>query len=171
MPILPIFSYPTPILSQIADVVQFPLDASDKELIRNMWLTVEDQGVGLAAPQVNVPKKICIITLDPEMLPKKQKIKNNFVMINPEIVFYSEVVCKIIEGCLSFPEQYYRIERPTNITVKFQNEKGKWEQLNASGWLSRVIQHEVDHLNGQLFIHKGGVKIEPDSTNGERIID
>ncbi len=171
MSVLKIHSYPTKILSQSAAEVAFPLDLETKNLIRDMWETVEDSGVGLAAPQVDVSKRICIITLDPEMLPKKLKIKNNFVMINPEITFYSEVTCNIIEGCLSFPEQYYKIVRPQNIVVKFQNEKGKWQEIKANGWLSRVIQHEVDHLNGQLFINKGGQKIEPEKLDRSQVVD
>jgi peptide deformylase len=171
MSVLPILTYPHPILDQNAQLVSFPLSPDDKKLIQDMWHTVDDQGVGLAAPQVGVSKKICIITLDPEMLPKKTKIKNNFVMINPEIVFESEVLCNIVEGCLSFPQEYYKITRPSNITARFQNEKGKYEEIKASGWLSRVIQHEVDHLNGRLFINIGGVKITHDQLNGERVID
>ena len=171
MAVLKIFTYPTQILSQKANLVQFPLSNNTKTLIHDMWDTVRDKGVGLAAPQVNVSKQVCIITLDPEMIPKKQKVRNNFVMINPEIIFYSEVTCKIIEGCLSFPEQYYKIDRPQNIVVKFQNEKGKYEEIKASGWLSRVIQHEVDHLDGNLFINKGGTKIEPKQIEGEVVVD
>lgn len=171
MSVLQIFTYPTKILQAKADTVTFPLDGETKQLIADMWDTVRDQGVGLAAPQVDVSKQICIITLDPEMIPKRQKIKNNFVMINPQITFYSSVECNIVEGCLSFPKQYYKIQRPQNITVKFQNEKGRWEQINASGWLSRVIQHEVDHLNGDLFINKGGQKIEVEDLDDREIVD
>jgi peptide deformylase len=172
MSILEIITYPNPILDLQAQSVQFPLSPQDKTLIADMWQTVDSKGVGLAAPQVSVSKKICIICLDPEMMPKSQKIKNNFVMINPEITFSSQVKANIIEGCLSFPEQYYKIIRPSNIIAKFQNEKGKWQHLKASGWLSRVIQHEVDHLNGKLFINMGGQKIETDDIkNRKEIVD
>jgi peptide deformylase len=170
MSILEIITYPHPTLDLQAQEVKFPLTAQDKTLISDMWQTVEDKGVGLAAPQVNVSKKICIICLDPEMIPKNQKIKNNFVMINPEVTFFSQVKSNIIEGCLSFPEQYYKIIRPSNIIVKFQNEKGKWESIKASGWLSRVIQHEVDHLNGELFINMGGEKLERENIKNKREI-
>jgi peptide deformylase len=172
MSILEIITYPHPTLDLQAQTVQFPLALEDKTLIADMWETVDTKGVGLAAPQVDVSKRICIICLDPEMIPKNQKIKNNFVMINPEITFLSQVKANIIEGCLSFPEQYYKIVRPSNIIVKFQNEKGKWESIKASGWLSRVIQHEVDHLNGKLFINMGGEKIETESIkNRKEIVD
>ncbi len=172
MSILKIITYPNVILDSQALPVKFPLSPDDKTLISDMWETVDSKGVGLAAPQVSVSKKICIICLDSEMIPKNQKIKNNFVMINPEITFSSQVNSNIIEGCLSFPEQYYKINRPSNIIVKFQNEKGKWEFVKAGGWLSRVIQHEVDHLNGKLFINIGGQKIETnDIKNRKEIVD
>jgi peptide deformylase len=170
MSILEIITYPHPTLDLHAQTVNFPLSPEDKALISDMWQTVEDKGVGLAAPQVNVSKKICIICLDPEMMPKGHKIKNNFVMINPEITFFSQVQSNIIEGCLSFPEQYYKIIRPTNIIVKYFNEKGKPEIIKASGWLSRVIQHEVDHLNGKLFINMGGEKLERENIKNKREI-
>jgi peptide deformylase len=169
--VLKIYSYPTEILKSKAKKVDFPLPQEIKTLIRDMWETVEDKGVGLAAPQVNESLQVCIICLDPEMLPKNQKIKNNFVIINPEIIFYSQVECKIVEGCLSFPEQYYEIQRPQNIILNYQDEKGKPQQIKASGWLSRVIQHEVDHLNGELFINKGGRKIETSKVDKTKIVD
>lgn len=172
MSLLEIITYPNPILDLQAATIKFPLSSEDKILIASMWETVDTKGVGLAAPQVSVSKQICIICLDPEMIPKNQKIKNNFVMINPEITFMSQVKANIIEGCLSFPEQYYKINRPSNIIVKFQNEKGKWEFVKAGGWLSRVIQHEVDHLSGKLFINMGGEKIETgDIKNRKEIVD
>jgi peptide deformylase len=167
---LNIITYPHPTLDLNAQYVKFPLSSEDKTLISDMWQTVEEKGVGLAAPQVDVSKKICIICLDPEMIPKNLKIKNNFVMINPEITFFSQVKANIIEGCLSFPDQYYKINRPSNIIAKFQNEKGKWEFVKASGWLSRVIQHEVDHLSGKLFINMGGEKLERENIKNTREI-
>jgi peptide deformylase len=181
---LPIITYPNKILSQKAAMVEFPLDLKTKELIKNMWQTVEDKGVGLAAPQVNVSKQLCIIRLDSEMANKKDK-KLEFVMINPKITFYSEVQKNMIEGCLSFPDQYYEIKRPLNICVEFwtianfaeiiqnpnKKEILKKQQLKATNWMARVIQHEVDHLNGELFIFKGGQKIESKDLNGREIID
>ena len=96
---LKIVEYPNPILSLVAKKVDFPLSSSTKELIRSMWETVDGVGVGLAAPQVGHSLQLCIIGLDPDRVPKKQKIKNNFVMINPSIVFASEVQSNMIEGC------------------------------------------------------------------------
>jgi peptide deformylase len=177
-----ILTYPHPTLDQKADLVSLPLDPKTQELIRNMFATVDGQGIGLAAPQVGVSKQICIIHLDPEIATKKDK-DLDIVMINPNITFYSEVETLMIEGCLSFPEQYYEIVRPANISVEFETisnlkefldgkkAQTKKKTLMASGWMSRVVQHEVDHLNGDLFIHKGGKKLEPETVNQDLVVE
>lgn len=175
---LPLITYPHPILETKAANVCFPLDTETIDLIEAMWQTVREQGVGLAAPQVGVSKQICIISLseDPELLKevkkmnkkRGKKIPSDFVMINPEIIWQSELQSLMVEGCLSFPGEYYRIWRPANITVQFQDQKGELQVLqNIGGWLARVIQHEVDHLNGQIFTKKGGLKIEESSLTKE----
>jgi peptide deformylase len=171
MAILKIVTYPDPILSLQAKPVEFPLSSSVKGLIRDMWHTVDGIGVGLAAPQVGHSLQMCIIGLDPDRIPKKQKIKNNFVMINPKITFQSELQSKMIEGCLSFPEEFWQINRSSNIIVEFFNEKGKKEIIKATSWLARVILHEVDHLNGSLFINMGGKKLKKDDFDDSDIVD
>lgn len=122
--------------------------------------------------------------MDPEIADKKDK-RLDFVMINPKILFYSEAKKEMVEGCLSFPDQYYQISRPLNIMVEFwtiTNFKEliassktkpimKKQQLKATNWMSRVIQHEIEHLNGELFIFKGGLKLEKEDLNGQQIID
>lgn len=181
---LKITTYPKPVLDQVAPQVELPLDVKTKTLIKEMYLTVEGKGVGLAAPQVGVSLQLCIIKLDPEMVKKKFK-DLEFVMINPKISFFSELESNMVEGCLSFPNQYYQIWRPSNITVEFTTIKnfkefvqGKGVEpilvkkvINANEWLSRVIQHEVDHLNGKLFINLGGKKIEPEESEKHQIVD
>jgi peptide deformylase len=156
---LEIITYPNPILEQVAEEITFPLDSETKKLIQRMWVTVEDIGVGLAAPQVGVSKQLCIIHLSQSDLSPKLKQKD-FVVINPKITFYSQVEASMVEGCLSFPEQYYDIWRPANILVEYFDELGKKHKLQASGWLARVLQHEIDHLAGKLFINMGGKKLE-----------
>ncbi|MEM1312669.1 MAG: peptide deformylase [Patescibacteria group bacterium] len=170
MAILDIVTYPNSILDSEAKKVDFPLDQETKDLIKNMWNTVKDQGIGLAAPQVGVNKQICIIHLDPELSDKHTK-DLDFVMINPRITFYSQLEQQMIEGCLSFPEQYYEIWRPANIVVEYLDEKGKKKTLKAKDWLSRVIQHEVDHLNGKLFINMGGNKITQQDIRNKKVVD
>jgi peptide deformylase len=164
-----IVTYPNPILDQQAEAVTFPLNQSTTELIDGMWEVVKKLGVGLAAPQVGVSKQICLVHLS-----KSEKGKNSkdIVMINPNIIFKSELESEMIEGCLSFPEEYWKIWRPTNVVVEYQNIKGKKQTLRAGGWLARVVLHEVDHLNGKIFTKMGGTKIEnKDLQNEDEIID
>jgi peptide deformylase len=181
---LKIVKYPAKVLQTPSQNVNLPLSDENKTLIKEMYQTVIGKGVGLAAPQVGVGLQVCIIKLDPDMVSKKVK-DLEFVMINPEITFYSEVQNRMIEGCLSFPGQYYKIDRPANIQVSFttiknfkdfvKNEKAEpileKRKLIANEWLSRVIQHEVDHLNAKLFINLGGEKIEEKDVNGDEIVD
>lgn len=181
---LDIVTYPNPVLDQVAPDVKLPLTKEIETLIRQMYQTVEGKGVGLAAPQVGVSLQLCIIKLDPEMVKKKFK-DLEFVMINPKIKFYSELQSQMVEGCLSFPNQFYQIWRPSNITVEFETIKNFKEfiadksvkpvvikkVLNANDWVSRVIQHEIDHLNGKLFINLGGKKIQDDEKDQHQIVD
>jgi peptide deformylase len=110
---LPIITYPHPTLSKVAETVQFPLTLKDKALIANMWQTVDAIGVGLAAPQVDVSKQICIINMNREML-KNKKQKLRFVIINPKIIKQTGS-CNMVEGCLSFPNEYWQIVRPREV--------------------------------------------------------
>jgi peptide deformylase len=179
-----IVTYPNPVLQKIADNVETPLNYSTKELIREMYKTVKGKGVGLAAPQVGASKQLCIIKLDRDMAEKKDKILE-FVMINPKITFYSDMEVEMLEGCLSFPGDYYEIFRPSNIVVEFftvdnfqafiDNPKIepvlKKKILQAGGWMSRVIQHEVDHLNAKLFVNMDGIKLKESELGDRKIID
>lgn len=106
---------------------------------------LEADGVGLAAPQIGIAKRIAIVDIDD----KHGKIE----MINPEILdAQGEQVGP--EGCLSFPGLYGEVKRANTVKIKAQNRKGKWYELEASGFLARAIQHEIDHLNGVLFTSK-----------------
>jgi len=167
---LDIVIYPSPILEKVSEEVKFPLDNSTTTLITDMWATLAEKGIGLAAPQVGVNKQICIIHLIADARPKGKK-DLNFVMINPKIVFESQVENLMVEGCLSFRRFFYEIWRPANISVEFFNEKGKKRTLKAKEWLARVIQHEIGHLQGNLFIKMGGKKIKKDDLKGREVID
>ena len=164
---LSIFTYPHSVLDAVAQEVTFPLSQADQKLIADMWATVKDQGVGLAAPQVGVSKQICIIHLADS---EKGTQAKDIVMINPQLLFESETENLMVEGCLSFPGEYYKIWRPANIVVAYQDERGRTRKLRAGEWLSRVIQHEVDHLNGRIFTTLGGEKIE-ESELEEPVVD
>ena len=104
-------------------------------------------GIGLAAIQIGVPKRV--VTVD---LAKKDDPAEPQVFINPEIVWSSEEKATYEEGCLSIPEYYEEVERPESVRVKFLDREGKPQEIEADGLLATCLQHEIDHLNGVLFI-------------------
>jgi peptide deformylase len=132
-------------------VVSDPVKAVDKEvrtLVDDMFETMyKAPGVGLAAIQIGVARRI--LTAD---VSKKDDEKNPQAFINPEIVWSSEEKNTYEEGCLSIPEYYEEVERPKQVRVKFTDVHGKAQEIEADGLLATVLQHEIDHLNGVLFI-------------------
>ncbi len=122
-------------------------------LVDDMIETLRDApGVGLAAPQVAQSLKLIVVEFgdeEDETIPPKL-----YVLANPEIIRYSEEVVKGIEGCLSIPEFAGEVNRSEEIVVRGQNRHGKPIRIKAKGWLARVFQHEIDHLNGILFIDR-----------------
>ena len=124
------------------------VDAAVKKLIEDMFATMyHAPGIGLAAIQIGEARRIVIIDLA-----KKDEPRAPQVFINPEIVTKSDEKKVHEEGCLSIPEYYEEVERPAAVTVKYLDLDGKSHQLNATGILATCIQHEIDHLNGVLFI-------------------
>ena len=107
-------------------------------------------GVGLAAPQVNVPLSVTVVEFGDEN--DEQAPLKLYSLINPEITRFSRKKDIAPEGCLSIPEIMGEVERPYAITVKGLNRHGQPVKIKAKGWLARIFQHEVDHLNGVLFI-------------------
>lgn len=105
-------------------------------------------GVGIAAPQVGISKRIVLITLGVDTK-KSQKV---MALINPEITEFSKELVKMEEGCLSLPNVFENIVRPTKIRARWQDLQGRWHEKKFSGWESREMQHEVDHLDGVLFV-------------------
>lgn len=123
------------------------VDGKIKELVDDMIETLHKyNGVGLAAPQIGVLKRIVVIDL-------YQENTEVFVLINPEIIEKNGEQT-VEEGCLSFPNQYGKIVRPEEITIKALDKNGKRIKLLGKGLLAQAIAHEIDHLNGELFIHK-----------------
>lgn len=113
-------------------------------------------GVGLAAPQVAAGERVIVIEFsqpseDPETDPKPPKL---YVLINPKIVRRSKEVESAVEACLSVPGFAGDVERNTSVTVKSLNSKGDRVKIKADGWLARILQHEIDHLDGILFIDR-----------------
>lgn len=149
MAIREIVFLPDPVLRRKAHkVTQFDNDL--QVLIDDMVETVRDApGVGLAAPQVGVSQRVIVVEYaenDEEDSPKKL-----YVAINPEIIQPSEETELGIEGCLSVPGLVGEVDRHTAITIKAQNRRGQPIKIKASGWLARIFQHEIDHLDGIIY--------------------
>ena len=124
------------------------VDAEVRALVDDMFETMYTApGVGLAAIQVGVPRRI--VTVDTA---KKDEPKHPQVFMNPEIVWSSEEKDTYEEGCLSIPEYYEEVERPSEVKVRFMSLDGKTQEMAADGLLATVLQHEIDHTNGVLFI-------------------
>jgi peptide deformylase len=146
--ILKIVKYPDPVLSKPGEPVT-EFDAELRKLVADMFeTTYAEQGIGLAAPQVGVSKRLTTIDLSVGKDPKER-----LVLINPEIIFrdgrlYEE------EGCLSFPEIREKVVRAAKVRIRAQDENGKWFEMDGEEILSRCFQHEIDHLDGMLFIYR-----------------
>ena len=124
------------------------IDAAIRKLVDDMFETMyEAPGIGLAAIQVGVAKRV--ITMD---LSKKENDHVPQVFINPEILWQSEERAKFEEGCLSIPDYYEEVERPAEVRVKYLDLAGKKREIDAKGLLATCLQHEIDHINGVLFI-------------------
>ena len=124
------------------------VDASVRALAEDMLETMYDApGIGLAAIQIGEPLRL--VTMD---LAKKDEEKDPRVFINPEITWSSEELNVHEEGCLSIPEYYEEVERPAKVRLKYLDLDGKSHEIEADGMFATCIQHEIDHLNGVLFI-------------------
>ena len=138
---------PDPRLRQVADPID-KIDESVKKLAKDMLDTMYDApGIGLAAIQVGEPLRMLVIDLA-----KEGEEPAPIVMINPEILKYSDETTTSEEGCLSIPEIYYDVERPAEVTVKYTDLDGKTVERDATERLAICIQHELDHLDGVLYI-------------------
>jgi peptide deformylase len=126
------------------------VDQEIRKLAEQMLQTMyAAKGIGLAAPQVDINKQIIVIDCESE-----ESANKPLILINPEITGYSEEKCGFEEGCLSIPGVYLEVIRPEVVFVSFKDENGRPKKLKASGLLSRVIQHEMDHLHGVLFVDR-----------------
>jgi peptide deformylase len=134
-------------LRQVSEPVK-KIDAGIRKLVEDMFETMYDApGIGLAAIQVGAPRRV--VTMD---IAKKDEPNNPQVFINPEILWSSAEKATHEEGCLSIPEYYGDVERPAQVKVKYLDLEGEPRELEASGLLATCLQHEIDHLNGVLFI-------------------
>ena len=147
MTIKPLIILPDPILRQVSRPIE-TVDAALLKLADDMLDTMYDApGIGLAGIQIGVPRRILVIDIAREGEEKAPQ-----VFINPEIVKSSDELSVYEEGCLSIPEYYAEVERPAVVTVKYVGRDGKQQTVEADGLLATCLQHEMDHLNGVLFI-------------------
>jgi peptide deformylase len=142
-----ILTLPDPRLRLVSKPVA-KVDAEIRKLVEEMFETMYGApGIGLAAIQVGVPKRV--VTMD---LAKKDEPRNPKVYINPELLWASEERAVYEEGCLSIPEYYEEVERPAQVKVRYTDLDGNAQEIEANGLLATCLQHEIDHLNGVLFI-------------------
>jgi peptide deformylase len=147
MAILPIIVLPDPILRKESAPVE-RIDASLKMLADDMFATMYDApGIGLAAPQIGISRRL--IVMDPA---RDEDAKTPLTMVNPEILFRGDEMRVHDEGCLSIPDITAEVERPALTRVSYLDLEGKKQEIELEGIWSTLVQHEIDHLNGVLFI-------------------
>ena len=169
MAILDIVTFPDPFLRLKAKQVT-KFDGELQTLIENMFETMRAApGVGLAAPQIGESLRLVVVeyTEDEDENAKPRK----YVLINPEIVRRSEEMVTDLEGCLSLPGLVGSVERHQSVTVKAKNRFGKPLKIEAEEWLARIFQHEIDHLDGVLYIDRAEEVFEPTPEEAEQIKD
>ena len=138
---------PDPILRKKCEPLE-KVDTDTRKLMDDMLETMyAAPGIGLAAVQIGILKRLVVIDIS-----RDEEKKNPIFLINPEIINQSKQTSVYEEGCLSLPGQFAEIERPAECTLKYIDYNGKEKELKADGLLATCIQHEVDHLNGILFI-------------------
>jgi peptide deformylase len=147
MALLPIITAPDPRLKRVAQPVK-QVDARIRKLMDDMLDTMyAAPGIGLAAPQVGELVRVIVVDIARDGAPR-----NPLKMANPEIVKRSKETCVYEEGCLSLPEQFAEVTRPKDVTIRYLGYDNKIHEIEADGLLATCIQHEMDHLEGVLFV-------------------
>lgn len=147
MAILKVLKHPDLNLRKKAEKVT-KFDDELNIIVENMLETMnKENGIGLAATQVDIHKQIITINVS-----KEEKEEENKIIINPQIISKGDTIETTEEGCLSIPGVHENINRPNTIHIKYQDTQGNEQELHAKGLLAVCIQHEIDHLNGVLFI-------------------
>jgi peptide deformylase len=147
MTVRPILTAPDPRLQAVSTDVEM-VDGEIRRLVDDMAESMyAAEGIGLAAVQIGVPKRVIVIDLD-----QKEGKQNPRAYINPKILWASEEMAVFEEGCLSVPEIWDDVERPARIKAEYLDRDGNKQVLEADGLLATCLQHEMDHLNGVLFI-------------------
>ena len=158
MAVVPILTTPNDILHKPAEKIR-EFDAETKKLITDLLDTLRDakdpEGAGLAAPQIGVLKRALIARRfyrDPDN--PEIELSKEYVFVNPKIISSSEELVSGMEACLSIPDTYGLVERPKKIKVKALDEHGEVVRKTLTGFMARIVQHEIDHLDGILFTDK-----------------
>jgi peptide deformylase len=161
MAVLPIYVAPHPVLKKVAEKVQAVTDELRKLMDDMLETMYAAPGIGLAAPQVGVSKRILVLDVDQprgddeggdDDAPRPGVRGKPQFFVNPEISWSSEEKNIYDEGCLSLPGQYAEVERPKRVKIKFLDYHGKAQEIEADGILATCVQHEMDHLDGILFV-------------------
>ena len=138
---------PDPILRKKSEALE-KVDTDTQKLMDDMLETMyAAPGIGLAAIQIGILKRLVVIDIS-----KEEEKRQPLFLVNPEIIYRSKKTSVYEEGCLSLPGQFAEVERPSECTIKYIDYYGKEKELKADGLLATCIQHEIDHLNGILFI-------------------
>lgn len=140
---------PDPVLKAEAQPVNKVDEAVRKQMDKMLATMYDAPGIGLAANQVGLLNRVLVMDLSNR---EEEEAPEPIFMANPQIIYESEEMSIMQEGCLSIPRQYADVERPATVRVKYLDYNGKDAELEASGLLSHCVQHEIDHLNGVLFI-------------------
>ena len=139
---------PNPLLRQKAEKIKSVGKYEIEIAQKMMQIMLKAPGVGLAANQIGILKQIVTIFF----VDQETKKEINYTLFNPNIIFYSNDKITMEEGCLSIPEQFAEVERPQNIVVEYLNENNKLTKKEVNGVEARILQHEIDHLSGKLFV-------------------
>ena len=146
MALIPIITIPDPVLRKVAAPVPEITDGVRQLLVDMAETMYNAPGIGLAAPQISISQRLIVMDCGKDETPEL------FKMINPEIISRSDELTVLEEGCLSIPDQTADVERPAIVEVKYTDIAGREQRLTCEGLLAACVQHEVDHLDGVLFI-------------------
>ncbi len=152
MSVYDIITVPDPILKTPASPVARVDDAVRRQMDRMLETMYAAPGIGLAANQVNLLNRVIVLDCEWRSNGEESGERRPVCMANPEIVWASDQISVMEEGCLSIPGQFAEIERPATVRVKYLDYKGEEAELEAKDLVSHCVQHEIDHLNGVLFI-------------------
>jgi peptide deformylase len=152
MALLPIITLPDSLL-RAESVAVTDVDGSIRKLMDDMLATMYDApGIGLAAIQVGIAKRVIVMDVGKKRGEEEEEVKDPIFLVNPEIMRVSDETSIYEEGCLSIPDFYAEVERPARVVVRYLDRAGVMKELDADGLLATCVQHEIDHLNGVLFI-------------------